>query len=65
VVTDTLKDLIAQRQQDLIGGHFDVFWGPLKDQSGRLRIAADEKPTDKVLLGMNWFVEGVVGTVPK
>lgn len=65
VVTDTLKNLVAQRQQDLMAGHFDVFWGPIKDQFGKLRIAAGEKPTDEILLGMNWFADGVVGTVPK
>jgi basic membrane protein A len=64
-VPDTLKELVEQRQRDLIAGHFDVFWGPVKDQSGKLRFAAGEKATDEVLLGMNWFVEGVVGTVPK
>jgi basic membrane protein A len=64
-VTDTLKNLVEQRQQDLMVGRFDVFWGPIKDQSGKLRIATDEKPADEVLLGMNWFVDGVVGTVPK
>jgi basic membrane protein A len=65
VVADTLKNLVEQRKQDLMAGRFDVFWGPIKDQSGKLRIAASEKPADEVLLGMNWFVEGVVGTVPK
>jgi basic membrane protein A and related proteins len=64
-VADTLKNLVEQRRQDLIAGRFDVFWGPAKDQSGKLRVAAGEKATDEVLLGMNWFVEGVVGTVPK
>jgi len=65
VVVDTLKNLVEQRKQDLIAGRFDVFWGPIKDQSGKLRIAAGEKPADEMLLGMNWFVESVVGTVPK
>jgi basic membrane protein A and related proteins len=65
MVPDTLKNLVEQRKQDLMAGRFDVFWGPIKDQSGKLRIAAGEKPADEVLLGMNWFVEGVVGTVPK
>jgi basic membrane protein A len=65
VVADTLKNLVEQRKQDLMAGRFDVFWGPIKDQSGKLRIAAGEKPADEVLLGMKWFVEGVVGTVPK
>jgi basic membrane protein A and related proteins len=64
-VPDTLKTLVEQRTQDLIAGRFDVFWGPIKDQSGKLRIAAGEKPADEVLLGMNWFVEGVTGTLPR
>jgi basic membrane protein A and related proteins len=64
VVPDTLKTLVEQRTQDLIAGRFDVFWGPIKDQSGNLRIAAGEKPADEVLLGMDWFVEGVTGTLP-
>jgi hypothetical protein len=49
----------------IIAGRFDLFWGPIKDQSGKLHIAAGEKLAEEVLLGMNWFVEGVVGTVPK
>jgi basic membrane protein A and related proteins len=65
VVADTLKNLVEQRKQDLMAGRFDVFWGPIKDQPGKLRIAAGEKPVDEILLGMDWFVEGVVGTVPK
>ena len=64
-VTDALKNLVGQRQQDLVAGHFDVFWGPINDQSGTLRIAAGEKPTDAVLLSRIWFVEGVVGALPK
>jgi basic membrane protein A len=64
-VPDTLKSLVEQRTQDLIAGRFDVFWGPINAQSGKRRIAAGEKPADELLLGMDWFVEGVVGTVPK
>jgi basic membrane protein A and related proteins len=64
-VTDPLKNLVEQRKHDLIAGRFDVFWGAIKDQSGKTRIAAGEKPTDEVLLGMDWFVEGVTGTLPR
>jgi basic membrane protein A and related proteins len=52
-VADTLKNLVEERKQDLIAGRFDVFWGPIKDQSGKLRIAAGEKPVDEILLGMD------------
>jgi basic membrane protein A and related proteins len=39
-----------------------VFFGPVKDQEGKLRIAKGASASDKELLGMTWFVEGVVGT---
>ena len=64
-VADLLRNLVEQRQRDLVAGHFDVFWGLVKDQSGKLPIAAGEKATDGLLLGMNCFVERVGGTVPK
>jgi basic membrane protein A and related proteins len=64
-IPDTLKSLLERRKQDLIAGRFDVFWGPIDEQSGKRRITAGEKPADELLLGMDWFVEGVVGTVPK
>jgi basic membrane protein A and related proteins len=64
-VPEEVKSLVEQRRQDLMAGRFDVFWGPIKDQPGKTRITAGEKPADEVLLSMDWFVEGVVGTVPK
>jgi basic membrane protein A len=64
-VPEDVKALVERRRQDLVAGRFDVFWGPVADQSGQVRIAAGEKPADEVLLSMDWFVEGVVGTVPR
>jgi basic membrane protein A len=64
-VTDGAKKHMERRTQEMIAGHFDVFWGPIKDQTENVRIAAGEKPADAVSLRMDWFVEGVVGTVPK
>jgi basic membrane protein A len=64
-VSETVKTLVEQRKQDLMAGRFDVFWGPISDQSGKMRIAGGEKPPASVLLSMDWLVEGVVGAVPK
>jgi basic membrane protein A and related proteins len=50
---------MERRTQEMIAGHFDVFWGPIKEQTGNVRIAAGEKPADDVSLRMDWFVEGV------
>ncbi|MBA3451444.1 MAG: BMP family ABC transporter substrate-binding protein, partial [Chloroflexia bacterium] len=40
---------------------YTIFTGPILDQSGEERIAADQTMTDEELLGMDWFVEGVEG----
>jgi basic membrane protein A len=34
----------------------------VKDQAGKVRIAADKTPEDGALLGMDYFVQGVIGT---
>jgi basic membrane protein A and related proteins len=47
----------------MLKGSFDIFKGPLKDNTGTTVIAAGTtlKQTDMVLEGMNYLVEGVVG----
>ena len=39
--------------------------GPLTDQAGTPRLAEGEVPDDGTLLGMDWFVQGVQGQVPR
>ena len=46
-------------------GRDNSFAGPIKDQSGKVVIPAGKKATDQELLTMQWFVEGVSGTIPK
>jgi basic membrane protein A len=43
---------------------FTVFAGPLKDQTGKERVAAGTAMKAEDILGMNWFVEGVQGEIP-
>jgi basic membrane protein A len=44
---------------------FTIFTGPLKDNTGQERVPAGQAMTAEQLLSMDWFVEGVVGTIPK
>ncbi|WP_292887837.1 BMP family ABC transporter substrate-binding protein [Nisaea sp.] len=46
-------------------GSVFAFTGPIKDQSGAVKVAAGEKLDDGALLGMDWYVEGVQGSLPK
>ncbi len=64
VPKDIVK-LVNTEKERIIKGKFDVFEGPIKDQSGKIKVPAGKKMTDKELLSMKWFVEGVEGSIPK
>jgi len=56
----------ALKVEDEIKMHtLNPFAGPIKDQSGKERVAKGEVIPDSELLKMNWFVQGVVGDMPK
>jgi basic membrane protein A and related proteins len=46
-------------------GQVEVFTGPIKDQTGAEKVKAGEKLSEKDQQELNWFVEGVDGTIPK
>ncbi len=62
MVPQALRDEVAAAKADIIAGKIKVFAGPIDDQKGAVKIAAGAVATDKQLLGMTWFVKGVVGT---
>ncbi len=49
----------------IANGTLHPFQGPLKDQSGKIVVEAGKSLTDDDLLGMNYYVEGVLGKMPK
>lgn len=59
------KQKAEEVKQKIIRGEFDVFQGPIKDQSGKERVPAGKKMSDEELLSFDWFVQGVEGTIPK
>jgi len=61
MVPKAVQDKVAAAKADIIGGK-KVFSGLIKDQKGNVKIAAGTVATDPELLGMTWFVNGVVGT---
>lgn len=61
-VPGDVADLIASTADSIVGGSWDVFTGPINDQDGNERVADGETMDDGSMLGMNWFVEGVVGS---
>ncbi|MDF2927093.1 MAG: rane protein [Paenibacillaceae bacterium] len=64
-VPDDVKKLVTDKQKEIIDGTFDVFTGPIVDQAGASKVAEGKKLTLEEVLGMNWFIKGVEGTIPK
>jgi len=65
VVPGDVAALVAQKKQEIIDGKLHPFAGPLFDQDGRQVIGAGASLTDEELLKMNYYVEGIVGKLPK
>ena len=42
-------------------GSYDVFTGPMVDQSGKERLAKGARMEDKDLAVIDWYVKGVEG----
>lgn len=61
VPADVQSKVMAEKEA-IKAGSQKVFTGPIKDQAGQVKIAAGKSGSDEELLGMNWFVQGVIGT---
>jgi basic membrane protein A len=61
-VSTATKSAIAKKMQALKTGSFYEFTGPLKDQSGKVRVPKGKKMTVQELYAMNWLVQGVIGS---
>ncbi len=64
LVPQDVRDLVEAKKAEIVSGAWDVFTGPINSQDGEGLVAEGETMTDGDMLGMTFFVEGVVGTVP-
>lgn len=64
-VPDDVKQLVDERKAELLAGTLQPFAGPIKDQSGAVRIAESAVPTVEELESTNYLVEGVIGSIPQ
>ncbi|SDZ95770.1 nucleoside-binding protein [Desulfuromusa kysingii] len=60
-----VQALVTEKANAIKAGTLHPFSGPIKDQTGKVVVAAGQTPTDGELLGMNYFVQGVQGTISK
>jgi len=52
-------------KQGIVDGSLHAFQGPINNQAGEEILAEGETYDDNTLLGMNFYVEGVQGELPK
>ena len=57
-----VKAKVEAAKADIIAGKLHVFTGPLSDQSGAVKVPEGQAMSDQDMLGMTWFVRGVIGT---
>lgn len=52
--------MVAEEREKMKNGSFDVFYGPIEDNTGNVRINEGESMSDVDMLNQfNWFVKGV------
>lgn len=63
--TDKVKpgtaEIVAGEMERISSGTYDVFYGPVYDNKGQLRVQEGESMTDNAMLNeFDWYVEGVI-----
>ncbi|MEW5721963.1 MAG: BMP family ABC transporter substrate-binding protein [Thermodesulfobacteriota bacterium] len=66
MVPEEVKALVMKKKEEIIAGQLRIFRGPIKDNSGKVRIAEGVEPSfDEVYSNMDWVVEGIDVVLPK
>ncbi len=60
-----VRSLVEAKKAEIAAGTLHPFQGPVRDQSGALRVAEGSTLSDPDMLGFDWYVEGVLGKLPK
>ena len=64
-VPDDVKAAAEVIREGIVDGSLHAFQGPIFNQAGEEILAAGDIMDDKTLLGMNFYVQGVQGDLPK
>jgi len=62
-VPDDVAEKVDEERSRIIDTEWDVFCGPINGQDGSEMVAEGECMKDEEMLSMDWFVEGVEGTL--
>ncbi len=64
MVPEEVRTLVEEERSRIVNGEWDVFWGPVADQDGNIRVAEGKRMSDEELLSFSWYVQGVEGEIP-
>lgn len=62
---DALKQQVSDTRASIASGNFHPFTGPIRKQNGDIAAKDGEVIPDADLLGMDYYVEGIQGDLPK
>ncbi len=65
VVPPAAAKVFEEKRKAIIDGKLTPFQGPIKDQSGAVKVPAGSTMSLEELMSLNWYVEGVEGSIPK
>ncbi len=60
-----VREMADKLKASIVDGSFHAFQGPIKNQAGELVVNEGETLGDGDLAKLNWYVEGVEGSIPK
>jgi len=64
-IPSKLVQILEAKRQAIAAGTLKPFAGPLKDNTGVLKVPAGSALGEQDLMMISWYVEGVEGAVPK
>lgn len=64
-VDEATRAAIEAKKAEIVGGTFNIFSGPIMDQSGAEKVPSGTAVSFGDQMSMNWFVKGVEGEIPK
>ncbi|OUL35918.1 BMP family ABC transporter substrate-binding protein [Nostoc sp. T09] len=65
VIPSDVQQLVNTKRNQFIQGTANPFDGPVKDQKGVVRVPKGKVLDNKAQLEMDWYVEGIEGSIPK
>ena len=62
-VPQDVVDMVVAERERIVNGDMHVFDGPIMNQAGEVVVPEGEHPDDGALWGMDYLVEGVIGSL--